>query len=151
MINVKNKALLKPELLKKFPEIEIFLGNNFKYTSGAYGWSNDTLLMYPEENFKHMFYMCKGKDHLVSYDRRFIYYIKPQSFNDSFEFNINMDGKPIEGTAKIPKIKIPLKDLRVIEYKDPFRKSKSQLEIIELKKRLNDFIGEIDLTIKHII
>lgn len=148
---MKNKVLLKPELIKKFPEIEIFLGSNFKYTTNAYGWNDDTLLMYQEENFKNMFYMCKDKDLLVPYNRRFIYYIKAQSFTKEFLFNYNLDKKAIIGSARNSKLKIPLKDLRVIKFKNPFIELVNKSQMTKIRNELDSVINKIDNIILKIV
>jgi hypothetical protein len=112
-------------------EAFLLLGlEKIKYTSKAYGWSDDTLLLYPEENEKYMFFMCKNKQGTVDHDRRFIYLIKPHSV----QFKENEKFKKINLQSDI-----------VIKYKDPYITSEELLKSYKEKHRsyLKDKFTEI--------
>lgn len=123
----------------KCPEVFILLDRSLiKYTTKSYGWSDDTLLMYKEEVGKHMFYMCKNKGGVVPHERRFIYYIKPDTFKSYFELNNST-------------IKIKLTDSRIIKYKDIYLEDTlKHKEIKETKMQLNNAIKEVDVLLEKL-
>ena len=99
------KALTHLEFKNICPEVfKLIDESKIKYTSKAYGWSDNTLLIYPEEISKYMFYMCVNREGLINYDKRFIYLIKPFTFV----------------TVQCNPFKVSLDDPRIIKYKDPF-------------------------------
>lgn len=121
------------QLRREFKLLDI---DKIKITTKAYGWSDDTLLMYREENDKYMFHMCVGIRGNVVQKRRFIYLIKPHSFDHEF--------------THYPKIKIPLDHNKVITYIDPYYKPLNDRIVYDTKIKLNNAIKEIDSLISNI-
>ena len=143
------RTLTYKEFKEKCKEVFLLISeSNIKYTNDAYGYSNDTLLMYPEENAKYMFYMCKAKNGSLCMSRPHVYVIKPYSFTEEFGFR-HLYGKIIEGShsQNTPRIKIPLNNKRVKVYKNihesqqKFRDSVNEL----VKKKTDKHIEKINL------
>lgn len=131
------------------PDIFTLIGEPWiKYTSRAYGWADDTLRMYQEEHNKFMFYMCPDKDGNLANSRRFIYLIKPKTLTEEFQFNKNMNGVVIDGSARNPTVKINLNDPRVIKFKDPFKVNEEKKKAI---RRIAHEITKIDNLIQSLL
>lgn len=138
---VSNLATFKSKCKEVF---HLLNDADIKFTCRAYGWKDNTLLMYQEENFKHMFYVCLNKEGEVDYDRRFIYYIKPREYEKYFEFNYNMENEVVQFSARNKTIKIPLNSLGVIQFKDPYLMEIDMNEQNRLVKELNSKIKEVE-------
>lgn len=133
--------LTRIEFHERCPEIKLLLNiQDVKYTSRAYGWSDNTLLMYKEENDKHMFYMCRDKTGNVPFERRYIYYIKPNSFDGDFKAQGSQFGS----------LKIPLDHSNVHIFKDPFIQRMEPEEKDTVIETLNLAIEFMNSTIKKI-
>ena len=115
-------ALSLKEFQLRYPEVGILLREGtYKYTTKAYGWSDDTVALFPEEVDRYIFFMCPNREGDIDFNRRFIYVIKPYSFNVSKENY---------------RIKIKLDDPKIIVYKDPFNIEDSDVKIHELNKTI---------------
>ena len=129
------KAINYQDFREICPEVFILLDDkNVKFITQAYGWSNDTLMIFAEEHRdKHCFYICKNRRSEVDHDRRYIYYIKPNTIeileNSSF--------------------KIPLIDKRVIRYDDPYKLLLDYNKSKEFVKELTNKIEEVNTMIEH--